>query len=196
VRRSHTVSVRPGRHLVQNSLAVLGAAHAVSAEMSKVMIGLARFRAPKGRGERIQLAHPSGQFTLIDESYNANPASMRAALALLGHARPQGRGRRIAVLGDMLELGEDSPKLHEGLAEAVEQAGADLVFLAGPLMENLWRDLPDAVRGAYSETANALEPILTDAIGPGDVIMVKASLGTRLGPVVESLKRRFAVGPE
>jgi UDP-N-acetylmuramyl pentapeptide synthase len=96
----------------------------------------------------------------------------------------------------MLELGEDSPKLHEGLAEAVEQAGADLVFLAGPLMENLWRDLPDARRGAYSETANALEPILTDAIGPGDVIMVKASLGTRLGPVVESLKRRFAVGPE
>jgi UDP-N-acetylmuramyl pentapeptide synthase len=181
---------------VQNSLAVLGAAHAVSAEMSKAMMGLARFRAPSGRGERIELAHPSGPFTLIDESYNANPASMRAALALLGHARPQGRGRRIAVLGDMLELGDDAPKHHRELAEAVEQSGADLVFLAGPLMENLWRDLPDARRGAYSETANALEPILTDAIGPGDVIMVKASLGTRLGPVVESLKRRFAAGAE
>lgn len=186
----------PGRHLVQNSLAVLGAAHAIGVEMSQIMIGLAKFRAPKGRGERIELEHPSGSFTLIDESYNANPASMRAALALLGHAQPQGRGRRIAVLGDMLELGEDSPAHHAALAEAIERAEADLVFLAGPLMENLWRDLPDMRRGAYSETADALAPILTDAIGPGDVIMVKASLGTRLGPVVESLKRRFSADAE
>lgn len=182
----------PGRHLVQNSLAVLAAADAVGADLARVMLALGRFRAPKGRGERIELAHPAGPFTLIDESYNANPASMRAALALLGQARPRGRGRRIAILGDMLELGEEAATQHRGLASAVDQAGTDLVFLAGPLMEQLWRDLPDTRRGAYSESATALESILIDTIGPGDVIMVKASLGTRLGPVVEALKRRFA----
>jgi UDP-N-acetylmuramoyl-tripeptide--D-alanyl-D-alanine ligase len=160
--------------------------------MARVMLALARFRAPKGRGERIKLAHPAGAFTLIDESYNANPASMRAALALLGQSKPQGRGRRIAVLGDMLELGEEASSLHRELVDAVGQAQADLVFLTGPLMQNLWQDLPDAYRGAYAETATALEPQLAEVIGPGDVIMVKASLGTRLGSLVESLKRRFA----
>jgi UDP-N-acetylmuramyl pentapeptide synthase len=119
---------------------------------------------------------------------------MRAALALLGQASPQGRGRRIAVLGDMLELGDAAVAEHRGLAEAVEKSGADLVFLAGPLMANLWQDLPDERRGAYAEAAAELEPILLKTIAPGDVIMMKASLGTRLGPVVEAVKRRFAVG--
>ena len=181
----------PGRHLVQNSLAVIAAAHAIGADLPQVMLALADFRAPKGRGERIPLQHPAGPFTLIDESYNANPASMRAALALLAQAQPRGRGRRIAVLGDMLELGDDAPALHRNLAPAVDAAGADLVFLAGPVMESLWRVLPEARRGAYADSAAALEPILLEAIGPGDVIMVKASLGTRLGALVESLRRRF-----
>jgi UDP-N-acetylmuramyl pentapeptide synthase len=149
----------PGRHLVQNSLAVLGAAHALGADLARVMLALADFTAPKGRGERFTLAHPGGAFILIDESYNANPTSMRAALGLLRQA---------------------------------EEAGADLVFLVGPLMENLWRDLPEHRRGAYSESVAALEPILLSSVGPGDVVMVKASLGTRLGPLVEALKRRYA----
>jgi UDP-N-acetylmuramoyl-tripeptide--D-alanyl-D-alanine ligase len=181
----------PGRHLVQNSLAVLAAAHAIGADLPRVMMALAGFRAPKGRGERFDLAHPSGPLTVIDESYNANPASMQAALALLAQAAPRGRGRRIAVLGDMLELGGEAAALHRGLLPAVEASGADLVFLAGPLMEGLWRDLPEARRGAYAENAAALEPILLEALGPGDVIMLKASLGTKLGPLVEALKRRF-----
>lgn len=182
----------PGRHLVQNSLAVLAAAHAVGADVTRVVLALGKFRAPKGRGERLPLTHPAGRFTLIDESYNANPASMRAALALLSQASPEGRGRRIAVLGDMLELGEEAPMQHRGLAQAVEQSHADLVFLAGPNMAALWRDLPETRRGAYAESAAELEPILLKAIGPGDVIMMKASLGTRLGPVVEAVKRHFA----
>ncbi len=182
----------PGRHLVQNSLAVLAAAHAVGADMTRVMLALAGFRAPKGRGERLQLQHPTGPFTLIDESYNANPASTRAALALLGQVKPVGRGRRIAVLGDMLELGESGPDLHRGLLPAVEESGADLVYLAGPLMQELWQDLPEARRGAYAAGAAELEPILLEAVGPGDVVVVKASLGTRLGPVVDALKRTFA----
>ena len=182
----------PGKHLVQNSLAVLATAHVLQADLTRVLLALAKFRAPKGRGERLPLQHPAGAFTLIDESYNANPASMRAALALLGQANPQGRGRRIAVLGDMLELGEAAPAQHRGLAPVLEESGADLVFLAGPMMAELWRDLPDARRGAYAGSAAELEPILLKAVGPGDVVMMKASLGTRLGPVVDALKRRFS----
>jgi UDP-N-acetylmuramoyl-tripeptide--D-alanyl-D-alanine ligase len=182
----------PGRHLVQNSLAVLAACHAIGADLARVVLALADFRAPKGRGQRLRLSHPSGSFTLIDESYNANPASMRAALALLGQTSPEGRGRRIAVLGDMLELGQAAAPLHRALAPAVAESHADLVFLAGPLMADLWQDLPDQRRGAYSEKAADLEPILLETVGPGDVVMMKASLGSRLGPVVEAVKRYFA----
>jgi UDP-N-acetylmuramoyl-tripeptide--D-alanyl-D-alanine ligase len=183
----------PGRHLVQNSLAVLAACHAVGAEMNRVLEALAKFRAPRGRGQQFPLTHPGGgRFTLIDESYNANPASMRAALALLAQSHPEGRGRRIAVLGDMLELGDTASSQHRGLAAAIAESGADLVFLAGENMAALWRDLPEARRGAYAESAAELEPILLKAISPGDVIMMKASLGTKLGPVVEAVKRHFA----
>jgi UDP-N-acetylmuramyl pentapeptide synthase len=135
--------------------------------------------------------HPSGAFTLIDESYNANPASMRAALRLLGQMRPGEGGRRIAVLGDMLELGEGAAGEHRRLAVAVEEAEADLVFLAGPLMQSLWRDLPPGRRGAYAETAAELESPLLEAVGRGDILMIKASLGTRLGAIVDALKGRF-----
>ncbi len=182
----------PGRHLVHNSLAVLAASHALRADIAQVMSALAHFRAPKGRGERVQLRHPCGHFTLIDESYNANPASTRAALALLGQMQPGGGGRRIAVLGDMLELGEKASALHRRLLPAVEESAADLVFLVGPLMRNLWQDLPDRRRGAYAASAAELEPILAETIRPGDVVMMKASLGTKLGPIVDALKRQFA----
>jgi UDP-N-acetylmuramoyl-tripeptide--D-alanyl-D-alanine ligase len=182
----------PGAHLAVNSLAVVAACHAVGADVARALIALSAFRAPKGRGQRLRLKHPAGRFTLIDESYNANPSSMQAALALLGQAAPEARGRRIAVLGDMLELGAASAALHRELIGAIEAAAADLVFLAGPKMADLWRDLPDQRRGAYAETAAELEPILLETIGPGDVVMVKASLGTRLGRVVEAIKRYFA----
>jgi UDP-N-acetylmuramyl pentapeptide synthase len=91
----------------------------------------------------------------------------------------------------MLELGETSEAQHRELASAIEESGADRVFLAGPFMEALWGDLPEARRGAYAESAGALQRILLDAIGPGDVVMVKASFGTRLGPVVEAIRQRF-----
>nr|WP_246206303.1 UDP-N-acetylmuramoylalanyl-D-glutamyl-2,6-diaminopimelate--D-alanyl-D-alanine ligase [Propylenella binzhouense] len=182
----------PGRHLVQNSLAVIGAAHVLGADLPRFAEALADFRAPKGRGERHRLAHPGGDFTLIDESYNANPASMRAALALLGQAVPAAGGRRIAVLGDMRELGGRSRDLHADLAGPVAEAGADLVFLAGPEMKALWDVLPAARQGGYAATAEALTPVVAEAVRPGDVLMVKASLGSRLGPLVEELRRRFA----
>ena len=107
----------PGRHLVQNSLAVLAAVSLLGGDLASAALALGAMSAPKGRGARLRLAVPGGgKATLIDESYNANPASMRAAIAILGQAEPGKEGRRIAVLGDMRELGPASGELHAGLA--------------------------------------------------------------------------------
>jgi UDP-N-acetylmuramoyl-tripeptide--D-alanyl-D-alanine ligase len=128
---------------------------------------------------------------LIDERYNANPASMRAALALLGQAEIGPRGRRIAVLGDMLELGPLGADLHCALAEPVTVHGIDLVFCSGPLMRALWQALPSERRGGYAETSEALESHVLAAIRPGDAVMVKGSLGSRMGPIVKALERLY-----
>jgi UDP-N-acetylmuramoyl-tripeptide--D-alanyl-D-alanine ligase len=181
----------PGAHLVLNSLAVLAAAYALGLDPGRACKALAGVSALKGRGERFVLRLGEGEATLIDESYNANPASMRAAFAVMAQSRPHGSGRRIAVLGDMLELGEETGRLHAELLEPILAAGTDLVFLAGPVMKSLWRVLPERCRGAYAEQASGLEAILCDTIDAGDVVMVKASLGTRLGPVVDALVQRF-----
>ncbi len=128
---------------------------------------------------------------IIDESYNANPASMRAALATLGLTPRQEFSRRVAVLGDMLELGPEGAKLHQDLAEFIDGAGVDVVFACGELMGSLFEALPASRRGAYAKTAEELAPKLLGAVGPGDAIMVKGSLGSRMAPLVEALKRRF-----
>jgi UDP-N-acetylmuramoyl-tripeptide--D-alanyl-D-alanine ligase len=182
----------PGRHLVQNSLAVLGAVSLLGADLAKACMAFAAMRPPKGRGERHTLLFPrGGEATLIDESYNANPASMRAAIATLGQAEVKKSGRRIAVLGDMLELGKDSAKMHASLAEAIEAAHVHAVFLAGPMMHALWDVLPAGIRGGYAETAAALEPAVIRALAPNDIVMVKGSNGSRMGPLVESIKARL-----
>ncbi|MEQ8269167.1 MAG: UDP-N-acetylmuramoylalanyl-D-glutamyl-2,6-diaminopimelate--D-alanyl-D-alanine ligase [Parvibaculum sp.] len=178
----------PGRHIVMNSLAMLACVHALGADLAMAALAMAHLKAPKGRGERHTVSAPLGAFTLIDESYNANPASMRAALEALGHARPEGKGRRIAVMGDMLEIGETSIEAHRGLADAVREAHADLVFACGPHMRELYKALPAQTQGAYAETSAELGPLLRDAIEPGDVVMVKGSLGSRMGPLVELLR--------
>jgi UDP-N-acetylmuramoyl-tripeptide--D-alanyl-D-alanine ligase len=129
---------------------------------------------------------------LIDESYNANPASMRAALALLGQAETGAQGRRIAVLGDMLELGQQGADLHRQMLEPVLTNGIDLVFCCGPLMHALWEALPSGRRAGYAETSALLEPQVLAAIRPGDAVMVKGSLGSRMGPIVKALERRYS----
>ena len=182
----------PGRHLVQNSLAVLGAVSLLGGDLARAMLALAAFGAGKGRGERQALRLRSGTATLIDESYNANPASMRAAIALLGQTQSGRAGRRIAVLGDMRELGKGSAKLHAALAGPLAEAGVDTVFLAGPLMASLWEKLPADMRGGYAASAAELEPVLLKSLAAGDVVMVKGSNASRMGPLVESLKARFA----
>jgi UDP-N-acetylmuramoyl-tripeptide--D-alanyl-D-alanine ligase len=182
----------PGRHVVQNSLAVLAAAKLAGADLARAAQALAGLKAQAGRGERMVVAANGGHLAIIDESYNANPASMRAALATLGLTPRTEFTRRVAVLGDMLELGDEGPRLHEELAEFIDGAGVDVVFACGELMSSLFEALPANRRGAYAKSAEDLKPLLTDAVGAGDVIMVKGSLGSRMAPLVEALKQRFA----
>jgi UDP-N-acetylmuramoyl-tripeptide--D-alanyl-D-alanine ligase len=181
----------PGRHLVQNSLAVLAAVKLAGADLGHAASALSALHAQPGRGARTVIEAEAGRMAIIDESYNANPASMRAALATLGLTPPGAFSRRVAVLGDMLELGPEGPKLHQELAEFIDGAGVDVVFACGELMGSLFEALPASRRGAYAKSAEELAPKLIAAVGPGDAIMVKGSLGSRMAPLVEALKRRF-----
>ena len=181
----------PGRHLVNNSLAVLAAADLVGADLALAALALAELKPIAGRGAPIEIEPPGGPALVIDESYNANPASVDAALALLGRASIGPQGRRIAVLGDMLELGPKAKALHRGLAEAVIANAVDLVFCCGPLMQNLWQALPASRRGGYAEDSAALEAQLVPAVRAGDVVMVKGSLGSRMAPIVKALQRVY-----
>ncbi len=182
----------PGKHLVLNSLAVLAAVSLAGADLALAALALTEFKPATGRGARVALALDGNDGALlIDESYNANPASMRAALALLGQAEIGPRGRRIAVLGDMLELGAAGFDLHRELAAPVRAHDIDLVFCCGPLMHALWEALPSERRGGYAESAGALEADVIAAVRPGDAIMVKGSLGSRMGPIVKALERHF-----
>ncbi|MGE3148895.1 MAG: Mur ligase family protein, partial [Pseudorhodoplanes sp.] len=182
----------PGRHLVLNSLAVLAAVSLAGADLALGALALAGLQPAEGRGRRIPLQWDDASALVIDESYNANPASMRAALALLGQAEPGRTGRRIAVLGDMLELGPETAALHRGLAEPVAGHAIDLVFCAGPAMHNLWQALPSDRRGGYAESAANLESQVLDAVRDGDVLMVKGSFGSRMSPIVKALQSRYA----
>ncbi len=182
----------PGRHFVENSLPVLATAKLLGADLALAALSLAETRAPVGRGERCTLHLPSGATAvLIDEAYNANPASMRAALALLAQTRPGEKGRRIAVLGDMLELGENGPDLHKALLRPIDEAQVNTVYACGPLMAHVWEGLPSGRRGAYAETADGLTDAVLQDLRPGDIIMVKGSLGSKMIPIVDALKRRF-----
>jgi UDP-N-acetylmuramoyl-tripeptide--D-alanyl-D-alanine ligase len=189
-----TVSYRigaPGIHFVQNSLAVLAAAKLADADLKTAARALAGWHAQTGRGERIVIGGKGGRVAIIDESYNANPASMRAALATLGLTPREEYKRRVAVLGDMLELGGLGPKLHQELVEDIDAADVDLVYACGEMMRGLYEALPAKRRGAYAKTSEQLAPLLTKGVGAGDVVMIKGSFGSRMAPLVEALQRHF-----
>jgi UDP-N-acetylmuramoyl-tripeptide--D-alanyl-D-alanine ligase len=181
----------PGRHMAMNSLAVLAAVEVTGADLVLAAQTLSQVQPAVGRGARYRLDVDGGEATLIDESYNANPASMAAALNVLGAASAGREGRRIAVLGDMLELGPQGGALHRDLVDPVQGNQIDLVFCCGPLMRQLWDALSSAKRGGYAEDARALEPLVLAAIRAGDVMMVKGSLGSRMKPIVSALEKRF-----
>lgn len=180
----------PGRHQALNALAALAAADAVGADLNAGMTALGAILPAEGRGRRIQFAVGDGEAMLIDESYNANPASMAAALGLLGTAQPAPNGRRIAVLGEMLELGSDAPALHAGLAENLMAAKVDRVFAAGDLMRHLWDAIPAAMQGLYAGSAVGLVGPVTDAVRPGDIVMVKGSNASKVSAVAKALRSR------
>ena len=181
----------PGRHMAMNSLAVLAASSLAGADLARAALALSQLQPPAGRGVRRMLELAHGEATLIDESYNANPASMAAALNVLGQAVAGPHGRRIAVLGDMLELGPTGPALHRGLNEAIKANQIDLVYCCGPLMRNLWDALSTGKRGGYADSSAGLEAQLIAAIRAGDAIMVKGSLGSKMKTIVNALEKRF-----
>jgi UDP-N-acetylmuramoyl-tripeptide--D-alanyl-D-alanine ligase len=190
----HDVTYRlgmPGRHMAMNSLAVLAAASLAGADLALAALSLSQVEPAAGRGVRRVLELASGEATLIDESYNANPASMAAALNVLGQATVGPHGRRIAVLGDMLELGPTSAALHRGLANAIKANQIDLVYCCGPLMRSLWDALSTGKRGGYAESAAGLEAQAVAAIRAGDAIMIKGSLGSKMKTIVNALEKRF-----
>ena len=180
----------PGPHWVVNSVAVLAAVAALGADLAAAAEALADMEAPAGRGRRCRLGPEGRSFELIDESYNASPEAMRAAFAVLQLAEPAPGGRRIAVLGDMLELGDDAPALHAGLAGDLAARGVDRVYAAGPAMAALFAALPPAARGAHAPDTAALAPLVAASVQPGDVVLVKGSLGMNMARIVAALAAR------
>ena len=173
-----------GLHMAMNAVAALAACVALGADPVTGAAALREFSAVSGRGARETIPLPGGEALLLDESYNASGASVRAALSVL---KLQPASRRIAVLGDMLELGEQARAEHTGLADAVRDS-ADLVFACGPMMGHMFDALPPGLRGAHAETSADLAPIVTAALAPGDAVLVKGSLGSRMQRIVSALR--------
>jgi UDP-N-acetylmuramoyl-tripeptide--D-alanyl-D-alanine ligase len=178
----------PGRHWVMNSLAVLSAVHAASGDLSLAALALAAMTPLGGRGQQLRLSWQGGALTLIDDSYNASPAAMAASLAVLAQATPERRGRRVAILGDMLELGEKAAHYHQALAPVLREAGVDLVFTVGKEMRALADILPPHVHAGHVATAGDILPLLKRSLAADDIVLVKGSNGVGLAAVVEGLK--------
>ena len=177
----------PGRHWVMNSLAVLGAAIAAGCDPQYAATALAALDALPGRGRRHELSWLNGTLTLIDESYNASPAAVEAALAVLGAVAPGPGGRRVAVLGDMLELGDAAERFHRELVAPLVATEVDRVFLVGDAMAALHAALPRHRRGGWWASPEAAISALFNFLQPGDVVTVKGSYGVRMSRIVERL---------
>lgn len=184
---------QPGEHWVSNALAVLAAVAAAGGDLGVAGLALAELPGMAGRGARLDIEVPGGTALIIDESYNANPASMRATLGVLA-AEPA--TRRIAVLGAMRELGEDGPRFHAELSAPVAEAGIDLAVLVGPEMAPLADALGGRVAFVHVADADAAEAALAGRIAPGDVLLVKASNSVGLGRLVARLGATAGKGGE
>jgi UDP-N-acetylmuramoyl-tripeptide--D-alanyl-D-alanine ligase len=176
---------QPGEHWVSNALAVLAAVDAMGGDLAAAGLALADMPGLKGRGERHRIAVGGGEALLIDESYNANPASMAATLRTFGAHRP--RGRRIAVLGAMKELGASSDDFHAALAGPVLEAGVDYVVLVGKEMAPLAKALGQKVEMEHVADAAAAVDLVTRGVGPGDAVLVKGSNSVGLAALVKAL---------
>ena len=177
-----------GFHWGLNSLCVLLMLDALDVPLDTALAALSEFQPLEGRGQIRVIHAPGGDFTLIDESYNANPLSMAAGFRSLGaRPLPASGGRRVVVLTDMLELGDQSEVLHEGLSGPIDAAGLDLVHAAGPEMKRLYDDLPGSRQGLWRETAAELAAEAAMLVGKGDIVMVKGSNGSKASLVAKAL---------
>jgi UDP-N-acetylmuramoyl-tripeptide--D-alanyl-D-alanine ligase len=176
-----------GEHWVLNSIAALAVVEALDANVVEAAATLSKVGASPGRGARRMLKFGTGTVELLDESYNANPVSMRAMLAILARTEPARGGRRLLAMGDMLELGEEADAYHAGLADAVAASGAAQVFLCGPHMKALWQLLAPAQRGVHRPDSASLAGEVAAALRTGDVIAVKGSLGSKMKNVVDAI---------
>jgi UDP-N-acetylmuramoyl-tripeptide--D-alanyl-D-alanine ligase len=181
---SHT-----GRHQAVNALAALLMLEALDVDLDTSLAALKGFETLEGRGKVVERAFRGGRLTVIDESYNANPVSMRATLEGLGdrYLTSESHARKIVVLTDMLELGPEAEALHAGLLDALEHANIDRAFLAGPLMKALWDVLPANMRGAWRSSANELVVDVLESLRAGDTVMIKGSNGSKAGLIAKAV---------
>ena len=188
----------PGAHNAMNGLIALAVCDALGADLAEAAMALAAWVPVSGRGtrERLDLGGAGDLvIELIDDAFNANPASLAAGLDVLATIDPPPGGRRVAILGDMLELGADAPVLHAELADHPAMAKIDIVHTAGPLMEHLHNALAAPRRGLHAETAEALAHNVPRALRAGDVVLVKGSKGSRVSRVVDALRKLGQANP-
>ncbi len=178
-----------GAHWGVNAVGILSCIYALGLDVEEAAAAIRGVTADRGRGGQVTIAlAKGGSVRLIDESYNASPTAMRAAFAVLRLTEPTTGGRRIAVLGDMRELGARAGCLHAELAGDLVDTGVDLVFTVGPLMRALRARLPEAVRSLHGETSTDIAGPVAEVLRAGDVVLVKGSLGTHLAPVVTAIE--------
>lgn len=180
----------PGKHIAMNSLGALAVVKAAGGNLNAAVEALRNSEPVEGRGNRIHVVLAEGEppLTIINESYNANPSSMLAAFSVFEMVEPAPGGRRIAVLGDMLELGREGPLLHAGLANPLLKAKADLVFCCGAQMDAMYQLLPPDWRGAHTKDSQELATLVAAAVRPGDVVLVKGSKGSKMPYVIQALQ--------
>lgn len=176
-----------GAHWAFNSVGVLACVHALGLDVRQASLAIRSVTAKAGRGRQERIAVGGGSALLIDESYNASPASVGAALDVLAMMKPATGGRRIAILGDMLELGDRTAEMHRELADKAATS-ADAVFTVGPLMRSLRDALPSERRGGHADASEDMAPVAAAAVQPGDIVLVKGSLGTRMAPIVTAIR--------
>lgn len=180
----------PGAHLAMNSLAVLAACDAVGVDFNRCLANLATWTTPAGRGKRETVQMANGTvIELIDEGFNANPTSMAAALDVL--AQLQAKGRKVVILGDMLELGKTEMALHKGMVNLASLKKMDVIHLVGPLMKELYEALPKVNRGLWVENADQATQII-ERIMPHDIVMVKGSKGSKVSKIVDAIRKTSA----
>ncbi|MGR3289928.1 MAG: UDP-N-acetylmuramoyl-tripeptide--D-alanyl-D-alanine ligase [Paracoccaceae bacterium] len=183
----------PGKHFAMNALGALAAAHAVGADLAIAAVDIANWSPPSGRGSRetivLDFVDNHLRLTLIDDAFNASPISMTAALEVLAGSRPDKPGRKIAILGDMLELGDDEIHLHTEIAKLAALTSIDVIHCVGPRMEALYDLLPANQRGSWHATAPEMAATVHAQLHAGDIILVKGSKGSKVSLVVDAIRK-------